>query len=172
MYLWTRSSHWLESDVHRLMPHLLVSTVLHTPTQPPPPPPPSSVFQFLYIKMERFKQPPNPVWFHPPWPHMGLWSAVHPQRLAVFLYFTPTTLVWLLLIPDLTSEFTPCSTRKAGDKVSGSPWRCWAKRYCTSCVHKYTRTHIHVCTELCFTTWAGAAGSGVVVVGLGLTRFC
>ena len=103
----------------------------NTPVQPPPS---SPVFQFLYIKS--CKHPSNPVWFHPAWPHMGLWSAPHPNPLSQLLRCRPRERVY------------PCSTRKGNDKVSGP------QRYIV-CTQMNTHTHAHTHTYSAFTTWAG-----------------
>lgn len=134
------------------MPHLLVSSVhTHTPTQPPPP---SSAFQFLYIKMEGYKLPPNPVWFHPSWPHMGLWSAFHPESLALFSPPPHSTL-------SLVSKFTLVPLEKAMIRYLSFHGNAGLRGI--SCVRRYT--HAHSRTELYFHNLSRASGSGVVVVG-------
>lgn len=139
------------------MPHLLVSSVhTHTPTQPPPP---SSAFQFLYIKMEGYKLPPNPVWFHPSWPHMGLWSAFHPESLALFSPPPHSTL-------SLVSKFTLVPLEKAMIR-----YLSFHGIMCTQ-IHSRTFTYRALLPQPEQGFGLRGGGGGLVAVGLGLTRFC
>lgn len=74
---------------------------------------PSTFFRFLTSF-------PNPGWFHPPWPHMGLWSATRPNSFLAVSLFTPHP---PLLTLDLLNEFTLVPLKEAEIRYQGTSWQ-------------------------------------------------